>query len=180
LTTGGIDDLCAKVLTQNGIMGVRRVLKADLKRIARGSGGVVLTSATALDVGSDANLDAAGDVFANTTEESAVKAITSYFGAADSVSVERVSGDDELIIFRGLKKHASASIIIRGPNEYFVDEIERSVHDALCAAKRVLESKALVPGAGWYLLFILSVIFGLLWETDLSVIESVSLERNES
>lgn len=148
LTTGGIDDLCAKVLTQAGIMGVRRVLKADLKRIARGSGGVVLTSASALDVGSDANLDAAGDVFANTTEESAVKAITGYFGAAESVTVERVSGDDELIIFKGLKKHASASIIIRGPNEYFVDEIERSVHDALCAAKRVLESKALVPGAG--------------------------------
>ena len=148
LTTGGIDDLCAKVFTQSGIMGVRRVLKTDVKRIARASGGSILTSATALDVGSDANLDATGDSFANTTEESVVKALAASLGTADQVSVERVSGDDELIILRGLKKHASASIIVRGPNEYFVDEIERSVHDALSAAKRVLESKSLVPGAG--------------------------------
>lgn len=148
LTTGGIDDLCAKVFTQAGIMGVRRVLKADLKRIARAAGGSILTSSTALDVGSDANLDATGDSFANTSEESVVKSLTSTLGTADQVVCERVSGDDELIIFRGLKKHASASIIVRGPNEYFLDEIERSVHDALCAAKRVLESKSLVPGAG--------------------------------
>ena len=148
LTTGGIDDLCAKVFTQAGIMGVRRVLKADLKRIARAAGGSILTSSTALDVGSDANLDATGDSFANTSEESIVKSLTAVLGTADQVVCERVSGDDELIIFRGLKKHASASIIVRGPNEYFVDEIERSVHDALCAAKRVLESKSLVPGAG--------------------------------
>jgi T-complex protein 1 subunit alpha len=29
-----------------------------------------------------------------------------------------------------------------------VDEMERSVHDALCVVKRVLESKALVVGGG--------------------------------
>jgi chaperonin GroEL (HSP60 family) len=28
------------------------------------------------------------------------------------------------------------------------DEIERSVHDALCVVKRVLESKQVVPGGG--------------------------------
>lgn len=29
-----------------------------------------------------------------------------------------------------------------------LDEIERSVHDALCAVKRVLESKSVVVGGG--------------------------------
>ena len=29
-----------------------------------------------------------------------------------------------------------------------VDEMERSVHDALCVVKRVLESKMVVPGGG--------------------------------
>jgi len=29
-----------------------------------------------------------------------------------------------------------------------LDEIERSVHDALCSVKRVLESKSLVVGGG--------------------------------
>lgn len=29
-----------------------------------------------------------------------------------------------------------------------VDEMERSIHDALCVVKRVLESKSVVPGGG--------------------------------
>ena len=29
-----------------------------------------------------------------------------------------------------------------------VDEMERSMHDALCVVKRVLESKMVVPGGG--------------------------------
>ena len=29
-----------------------------------------------------------------------------------------------------------------------VDEMERSIHDALCVVKRVLESNLLVPGGG--------------------------------
>lgn len=28
------------------------------------------------------------------------------------------------------------------------DEMERSIHDALCVVKRVLESKSVVPGGG--------------------------------
>lgn len=43
---------------------------------------------------------------------------------------------------------SAASIILRGANDTMVDEMERSVHDALCVVKRVLESKSLVPGGG--------------------------------
>ena len=39
-------------------------------------------------------------------------------------------------------------MILRGPNDYYCDEMERSVHDALCAVKRVLESKSVVAGGG--------------------------------
>lgn len=39
LVTGGIDDLCLKYFVGCGAMGVRRVKKADLKRIARATGG---------------------------------------------------------------------------------------------------------------------------------------------
>lgn len=42
----------------------------------------------------------------------------------------------------------SASIILRGANDFMVDEMERSVHDALCVVKRVLESNQVVPGGG--------------------------------
>lgn len=40
LTTGGIDDMCLKYFVETGAMAVRRVLKRDLKRIAKASGGV--------------------------------------------------------------------------------------------------------------------------------------------
>ena len=39
LTTGGIDDLNTKYFVEKGAMGVRRVLKKDLKRIAKATGG---------------------------------------------------------------------------------------------------------------------------------------------
>ena len=51
------------------------------------------------------------------------------------------------IIFRP-KAHSAASIILRGANDYMCDEMERSIHDAMCVVKRVLESKSVVPGGG--------------------------------
>lgn len=38
--------------------------------------------------------------------------------------------------------------MLRGANDFMCDEMERSVHDALCVVKRVLESKTVVPGGG--------------------------------
>lgn len=37
---------------------------------------------------------------------------------------------------------------MRGANDLFLDEIERSLHDSLCVLKRVLESNQLVVGGG--------------------------------
>lgn len=44
------------------------------------------------------------------------------------------------------KARTAASIILRGPNDFYCDEMERSIHDALCVVKRVLESKSVVAG----------------------------------
>ena len=35
-----------------------------------------------------------------------------------------------------------------GPNDFYCDEMERSVHDSLCVVKRVMESKNIVVGGG--------------------------------
>lgn len=43
LTTGGIDDMCLKYFVDAGAMAVRRVVKKDLKRIAKASGGMSLS-----------------------------------------------------------------------------------------------------------------------------------------
>lgn len=40
------------------------------------------------------------------------------------------------------------TLIIRGANEYMLDEMERSIHDVLCVLKRTLESGSVVIGGG--------------------------------
>lgn len=127
LTTGGIDDMCAKYMVEAGVMGIRRVTKADLKKIAKSSGAQLLSTLSNLE-----------------GEESFEAA---FLGEAEECSVERV-GDNDCIFFRKFKHLNSASILLRGPNEYYLDEMERSFHDALCVVKAVMESKRVVPGGG--------------------------------
>jgi T-complex protein 1 subunit alpha len=126
-TTKGIDDMCLKLFVEAGAMAVRRCKKDDLKRIAKATGATFITTL--------ANLDG----------EETFEA--SFLGSAEEVVQERIS-DDECILVKGTKVHSSASIILRGANDFMLDEMERSVHDCLCAVKRTLESNAVVPGGG--------------------------------
>lgn len=71
----------------------------------------------------------------------------SFLGYAEEVVQERIS-DDECILVKGTKTHSCASLILRGANDYMLDEMERSIHDCLCAVKRTLESNSVVPGGG--------------------------------
>ncbi|KDE04440.1 T-complex protein 1 subunit alpha [Microbotryum lychnidis-dioicae p1A1 Lamole] len=127
LTTKGIDDLCLKEFVEAGAMAVRRCKKEDLRRIAKATGATMVSSL--------ANLD--GE---ETFEASSL-------GQADQVVQERIS-DDELILVKGTKTVNSSSIILRGANDFLLDEMERALHDSLCAIKRTLESGSVVPGGG--------------------------------
>ncbi|KZS98957.1 T-complex protein 1 [Sistotremastrum niveocremeum HHB9708] len=127
LTTKGIDDLCLKEFIEAGAMAVRRCRKEDLRRIAKATGATLISSL--------ANLE--GD---ETFE-------ASYLGTADEVVQERIS-DDELILVKGTKVVSSSSIILRGANDYMLDEMERALHDTLSVIKRTLESGTVVAGGG--------------------------------
>ncbi|EST06136.1 Chaperonin Cpn60/TCP-1 [Kalmanozyma brasiliensis GHG001] len=127
LTTKGIDDLCLKEFVEAGAMAVRRCRKEDLRRIAKATGGQLVSSLSNLD----------GE---ETYEASSL-------GTADEVAQERIS-DDELILIRGTKTVSSSSIVLRGANDYLLDEMERALHDSLCVIKRTLESGSVVPGGG--------------------------------
>ncbi|KAI9288913.1 T-complex protein 1 subunit alpha [Umbelopsis sp. AD052] len=127
LTTKGIDDLCLKLFVEAGAMAVRRCKKEDLKRIARATGATLTSS------------------LANLEGEETFEA--SYLGTAEEVVQERIS-DDECIMIRGTKTQSAASVILRGANDYMLDEMERSLHDSLCVVKRTLESGSVVPGGG--------------------------------
>merc|ERR1712048_1199609 len=54
----------------------------------------------------------------------------------------------EYMFFEGMANTAAQTIICRGANDFFLDEIERSIHDSLCVVKRVIESNSLVAGGG--------------------------------
>ena len=108
-------------------MAVRRCRKEDLRRIAKATGGQLISS------------------LANLEGEETFEA--SYLGFAEEVIQERIS-DDELILIKGTKVVNSASIILRGANDYMLDEMERALHDTLSIIKRTLESGAVVPGGG--------------------------------
>ncbi len=55
----------------------------------------------------------------------------------------------DLFLYNHSTQHrSSASIILRGANDFFVDEMERSIHDSLCVIKRIMESNEVVAGGG--------------------------------
>ena len=127
LTTKGIDDLCLKEFVEAGAMAVRRCRKEDLRRIAKATGGQLVSSLSNLE---------GEETFEATS-----------LGTAEEVSQERIS-DDELILIRGTKTVSSSSIVLRGANDYLLDEMERALHDSLSVIKRTLESGSVVPGGG--------------------------------
>jgi len=126
-TTKGIDDLCLKHFVEKNTMAVRRCKKEDLRRIAKATGATMVS--TLADMNGDEMFD------------------PKNLGQAEEVVQERIS-DDECILVKGPKVHTAASIILRGANEYSLDEMERSIHDSLSAVKRTLESGRIVPGGG--------------------------------
>ena len=127
LTTKGIDDFSLKYFVECGAIAVRRCKKEDLKRIAKATGATMI--ATLANLEGEETFD------------------PSYLGQAEEVVQEKIS-DDECILIKGTKVLNSASIILRGANDYMLDEMERSIHDSLCVVKRTLESNSIVPGGG--------------------------------
>ena len=127
LTTGGIDDVANKYLVENNIMGLRRVSKSDIRKVAKASGATLITTLSNME--------------GNETFEK------SSLGEAKWV-YEKAVGDNDFIFFEQMKSAKACTLIIRGPNEIMLEEIERSIHDSLCVLKRTLECGRVVAGGG--------------------------------
>jgi len=125
--SGGIDDMCIKYLAEGGCMGIRRVEKKDLKRLAKATGGRVQLTFATMDGGEAFDAQA--------------------MGHAEQVTEERV-GDNDHIFVKGCKAVRATTLLLRGANEFMLDEMERSIHDALMAVSKTMESRFVVPGGG--------------------------------
>jgi len=117
----GIDDMVQHFLARKGILAVRRAKKSDMEKLGKATGGKVVTNLEEL------------------TE--------SDLGYAELVE-ERKIGDDKMAFIEGCKDPRSVAILIRGGTERFVDEAERSVHDALCVVRDVVQEPKIVAGGG--------------------------------
>lgn len=126
-TTKGIDDIALKYFVEAGAIACRRVPRADMRRIAKATGATLLTTFADMDGEESFSPD--------------------NLGSAEEVFEEQVAGDN-IMMLKGTSKAKAATLLIRGANDYFLDEVERSIHDALCIIKRTLESGSVVAGGG--------------------------------
>ncbi|MBS7639559.1 MAG: thermosome subunit beta [Candidatus Bathyarchaeia archaeon] len=117
----GIDDMAQHFLAKEGILAVRRAKESDMEKLARATGGRIVT-----------NLD-------DLKPED--------LGYAELVE-ERKIGEDKMVFIEGCKDPRSVSILIRAGLERMVDEAERAMHDALSVVSDVIEKNKIVPGGG--------------------------------
>lgn len=127
LTSKGIDDVAIKYFVSRGCVAVRRVDRAKLRRIAKLTGGKFLISLA--------------------DEEGNESVPKDALGTAELIEEHRV-GDRDIFFIKGCSNTKAQTIILRGSHWYMTEELERCLHDALCAIKRVLESGRVVPGGG--------------------------------
>jgi archaeal chaperonin len=117
----GIDDLAQHFLAKDGIYAVRRVKKSDMEKLAKATGANIVSKVSEL-----------------TPED---------VGQAGLVE-ERKIGEDALTFVTGAKKARAVSILIRGGTEHVIDEIERSLDDALNVVAVAVEDGRYVMGGG--------------------------------
>ena len=117
----GIDDLAQSILAKAGIMAFRRIRKTDLKKLARASGGNIVTN---LDEMTPADL-----------------------GRAELVEEKKVGGAPMAFV-TGLAREGTVSLLLRGGTQQVVDSLERALDDALHAVAAAVEDGTLVAGGG--------------------------------
>ncbi len=117
----GIDDLAQHFLAKEGIYAVRRVKKSDMEKLAKATGGRIVSK---------------------------VKEVTQEDLGRAEVVEERKIGDDDMTFVTGCKEAEAVSILLRGGTEHVVDEVERSLDDAINVARAAVEDGKMLAGGG--------------------------------
>lgn len=116
-----IGDLATQYFADRDIFCAGRVPEDDLRRVADATGGQVQTTVNGLNPGS--------------------------LGTCVHFE-ERQVGAERFNLFTGCPEAHTATIVLRGGSEQFLDEADRSLHDAIMIVRRALKSPMVVPGGG--------------------------------
>ena len=117
----GIDDLAQHFLQKEGIYAVRRVKKSDMEKLSKATGANIVSKLTELE--------------------------KADLGQAELVELRRYQ-EDEMTFVTGCKNPKAVSVLIRGGTEHVVDEIERSLDDAMSVVAVAIEDGKMITGGG--------------------------------
>ncbi|RLG10394.1 MAG: thermosome subunit [Thaumarchaeota archaeon] len=117
----GIDDIAQFFLAKAGILAVRRVKSSDMEKLAKATGGRIVTN------------------FEDLTEKD--------LGRAGLVE-ERKIGEDKMTFVQDCKNPKAVSILIRAGLERQLDEAERALNDAIMNLISLIRDLKYVPGGG--------------------------------
>merc|ERR1719436_574706 len=116
-----IGDLATQYFADRGIFCAGRVPKGDMRRVAAATGGIIQTSINDLTEG--------------------------VLGTCGKFEEKQV-GSDRYNFFTECQSAKTATLILRGGAEQFIEETERSLHDAIMIVKRCIQHKQVVAGGG--------------------------------
>ncbi len=117
----GIDDMVQHFLSKAGITAARRIKKSDMEKLAKATGGSVITNIDDLTEGD--------------------------LGKAGLVEQRKIGNDEMIFVEKCTNPHA-ISILIRGGTKMIVDEADRALHDALCVVRNAVQEPKVVVGGG--------------------------------
>ena len=117
----GVDDFAQYLLSKEKIYVCRRVSRNDMEKLAKATGGKIVSNLGEL-----------------TSDE---------LGNAEVVEQVK-QGEDNMTYIRGCKNPKSVTILIHGGTSHVVDEIERAMMDGIGDVASSLKTGLVVPGGG--------------------------------
>jgi len=117
----GIDDVAQYYLAKAGIYAARRIARSDMEKLARATGGHIVSNLNELTAGE--------------------------LGKAKIVR-EVQYGEEKMTYVEGCENPKAVSILIRGGTEHIIDEVERAIKDGLGDIISILKLGKIVAGAG--------------------------------
>ena len=121
ITQKGIDEVAQHFLAKRGIMAIRRVKRSDVEKLARATGAKIITSIK------DARPE--------------------DLGTAGLVE-ERKVGEEKMVFVEDIPNPRAVTILVRGGSDRILDEVERSLQDALHVSRDLFREPKIVPGGG--------------------------------
>jgi len=116
-----IGDVATQYFSDREMFCAGRVVEEDLNRTMKSCGGSILS--TVHDVNDET------------------------LGTCETFEEKQIGGE-RFNLFRGCPKSQSCTIILRGGAEQFMEETERSLHDAIMIVRRAMQNDSVVAGGG--------------------------------